>query len=112
MISQRLFQLEKDIAELLLTKLEHEEITLERAAEISKCVLHALPDNLTDEQIDSILPKLDDQFIELAIVVHKYLKEKEEKQKDQVASQAELLMHQGRIEDALKIMHEHISKKL
>ena len=42
------------------------EITPERASQISQFVLSFLPENLTEEQIQSLIPKLDDHFFELS----------------------------------------------
>ena len=57
-----LFQLEQDIANLLLDKLEDFELSFERASKIAKFVLSHLPENLTDAQVMEILPSLDDEF--------------------------------------------------
>lgn len=66
-----LFKLEQDIAKLLLDKLEHFEISFERASQIAKFILSHLPENLTDDQVRKILPSLDDEFVELVGIVHK-----------------------------------------
>lgn len=112
MISQKLYQLEKDIASLLLDKLEKDQITLERAAQISKYVLQALPDNITDEEIYHILPYLDDHFIELAAVIHNHLKAKQELEKQATVDEATRLIHQGNLDEAIKLMQNHITKKI
>ncbi|MBI2593131.1 hypothetical protein HYW44_00615 [Candidatus Daviesbacteria bacterium] len=112
MISPKLYQLQKDIASLLLDKLEKDQITIERAAQISKYVLQALPDNLTDEQIDKILPSLDDHFVELAGVVHQHLKAKEELEKQATVDQATKLIHQGNLDQAVKLMTNHMQQKI
>ena len=111
MISQRLSQLEKEIALLLIEKLEHQQITLERAAEISRFIIISLPDNLTDKQVDDILPTLDDHFIELAAVVNKHLDEKMEIEKKSTIDDATKLIHQGKLDEAVKMMNNHITKK-
>lgn len=107
-----LFQLEQDIANLLLDKLEHFELTFERAAAIAKFVLAHLPDNLTDEQVKQIIPSLDDEFIELAGVVHKHLSEYEEKYKDEVTKTVEDLMKHKHFEEANKLMSDYFKRKL
>ncbi len=112
MISQKLYQLEKEIAAFLLDKLEHEEITLEKAAVIARYVLKALPDNLSDEQIDRIIPTLDDTFVELAAVVHKHVREHEAVMADAIASQAEVMIKKGKLDEALQLMNDHIAKKI
>lgn len=111
MTSQKLFQLEQQIATLLLNKLEYIQITPERASQIAKFTLEHLPANLTDEQVSKILPSLDDQYYELAEVVHSYLKAYEEANRDKVATEAQTLIHQGKIQEASKLMENYFSQK-
>lgn len=112
MISHKLFSLERDIAEFLLNKLEHKEMTLGKAAEISRFVIKNLPDNLTDEQIDKILPSLDDRFIELTSLVHIHLLEYEEKNRQKLITVTEELIHQNKLEKANNLMKNYFNKKL
>ncbi len=67
--------LEQDIVNLLLDKLEYSDMTLERASLIAKFVLAHLPENLSHTQLETILPTLDSEFIEIAGVIHKYMNE-------------------------------------
>jgi len=112
MISTKVFLLEKDIATFLLDKLEQKNITIERASEISRFVIKNLPDNLTDEQIDKILPSFDDKFIELTSLVHIHLLEYEEKNRQKLISEAEKLIHQKKINEASNLMKDYFNKKL
>lgn len=111
MASQELFKLEKDIALLLLNRLEHLQMTEERAGEIARFTLQALPENLTDEQVRKILPSLDDKFFELAEIVHKHLEEYKEAQKNNIIGEATHLIHQGRINEANKLMKNYFASK-
>jgi len=77
-----LFQVEQEIAKLLLIKLEKFDITFDRASQIAKFILSHLPENLTDEQVMKIIPSLDDQFFELSELVHKHMLGYEEKYKE------------------------------
>ena len=72
-------KLEHDIANVLLDKLEYSDMSFERASLIAKFVLAHLPENLTDAQLETILPTLDSEFIEIAGVVHRYMNEYEKK---------------------------------
>lgn len=88
-------QLEQEIALLLLDKLEHFEISFERASQIAGFILAHLPENLTDEQLKNLLPALDDEFFELAGIVHKHMLEYEEKYKtEQIKNVQEILKHE------------------
>lgn len=106
-----LFKLEQDIAKLLLTKLEHFEITFERASQIAKFILSHLPEDLTDEQVIQILPTLDDEFIELASIVHKHMVEYEEKYKEKITQGIEDLIRHKHFDEASRLAKEYFSKK-
>ncbi|OGK21530.1 hypothetical protein A3C23_04805 [Candidatus Roizmanbacteria bacterium RIFCSPHIGHO2_02_FULL_37_13b] len=111
MTSQKLYDLETDVASLLLDRLEKEQITLQRAAQISKYILRALPDTITDEQIDKILPILDDEFVELSNIVHKHLMLKQELDKDLGITEAEKLIHEGKLQQSIDLMNNYITQK-
>ena len=61
-----LSNLRQEISNLLVKKLENLEMTPERASEIAQFIIKALPADLTDSQLEKILPSLDDEFFELA----------------------------------------------
>jgi hypothetical protein len=107
-----LFQVEQEIAKLLLTKLEHFEITFERAAQIAKFILAHLSENLTDAQIMQIIPSLDDEFTELAGVVHKHLLDYEEKHKEDVIKNAQDLVKHQDFQQASGLISDYFSRKL
>jgi len=112
MTSQKLYELERKTASLLLDKLEHQEITLHRAAQIAQYITKALPDNITDNQIDSFIPQLDDTFIELAGIVHTHMKELDEIKSKNIATEAERLLKEHKFSEALSIMNTHLANKL
>lgn len=107
-----LFNLEKDIVNLLLDKLESYNITLDRASQIAKFVLIHLPDNLTDEQIKKIIPSLDDEFIELAGVVHKYMDDFDQKYKEETVKKMENLIKHKHFEEANNLVKAYLEKKI
>ena len=107
-----LFQLEQGIAKLLLAKLEHFEISLERASQIAKFILAHLPGNLTDEQLAQIIPSLDDEFAELAGIVHKHMLEYEEKHKDEVAKNVQDLVKHQHFQAASSQASDYLNRKL
>lgn len=107
-----LFNLEKDIVNLLLDKLENADINPEKASIIAKFVLAHLPENLTDEQLKQILPTLDDEFIELAGIVHKYLNEYEDKEKTKITKEVHDLIKSGKMDEASNMMKSYFNKKV
>ncbi|MCL5784618.1 MAG: hypothetical protein M1142_04690 [Patescibacteria group bacterium] len=104
--------LERDITNLLLYKLEHLEITPERAALIAQFTLVHLPENLTDEQLKQILPALDDEFIELAGIIHQYMNKFEEETKQKIAQDAQALIKSGHFDKASTMMREYFKRRL
>lgn len=107
-----LFEVEQKVAKLLLTRLEHFEISLERASQIARFVLAHLPDNLTDEQVLQVVPSLDDEFTELAGIVHKHLLDYEEKHKEGVIKNVrDLIKHQD-FQQASSLMSDYFNRKL
>ena len=103
-------KLEKEIAELLLTKLEHLDIPLDRASAIAKFTLKSLPDGLTDDQVRQIIPKLDDEFVELADIVYKHMVEFEEKYKKPVVlDEVNELVKNKHFDQANKLMKDYFS---
>ena len=68
-----LSRLESDLALLLLKKLYEQEIGWEKAKSIAKFILKAIPENISDDELLKIIPKLDDNFPQLASIVIKYL---------------------------------------
>lgn len=109
--STLLFQLEKDIAILLINNLESYNLTLERASQIAKFILLHLPDALTDEQVMQIVPSLDDEFYELAGIVFKYLYSYETSYKDLAQKQLEGLIRHKHFADASKLATDYFKRK-
>ena len=105
-----LSQVEKEIAQLLLTKLEHLDISLERVSQIARFVLQTLPEDLTDEQVQEIIPKLDDEFYELVEIVNKHMSEYEEKYKPIILEEVRKLTQEGNFDQASKLMQDYFTK--
>lgn len=106
------FQVEQEIANLLLDRLKYMQLTPERAVQIAKFVVKAIPSHMSDQQILDIIPRLDDQFIELASIVHKHLEEYEKTHKPIIKRQIEELMKQGHFQKASDFMKKYFENKL
>jgi hypothetical protein len=111
MTSQLADKLEKDIADYLLTNLESENISIERASAISKFILKTLPENISDSQIKELVPKLDSEFIELSMIVHQSLLSYEESQKQTLIDEATALIHHKNLDKASSLMSNYFAKK-
>ena len=105
-------RLEREIAELLLNKLEHLEITPKRASQIARFVLNTLPDGMTNKDTQRLLPELDDEFFELSEIVYKHMSEYEEKYKSLVLDEASSLVKHGRLEEASDLMRKYFEEKI
>lgn len=80
-------EIETQVADLLLDRLKHHNISVARAREIAKHVLQMIPEHLTNDDMRKIIPRLDDNFAELAEIVHSYLGKTDEKMKAEVIPQ-------------------------
>jgi hypothetical protein len=98
--STLLLQLEKDVATMLLTKLENRDLTFERASQIAKFILAHLPENMPDDQLEKIVPSLDDKFVELADIVDKYLMEFEQKEGETLSREISELLKNKHFDEA------------
>lgn len=112
MSSVKVFEIEKEIARLLIDKLEHLEITPNRASEIARFTLSTLPEDLTDDQLEKIIPSLDDRYYELAGIVHQHLNKYENINKEETQQKASLLIKQGKLEEASTLLKEYFNNKI
>ncbi len=72
-------QLESAIVATIGKKLALKEISGDRAKEIAQMILERLPEDITDEQIKALLPRLDDQIGELSEMVYEIVREEDDK---------------------------------
>lgn len=107
-----LFQVEQEIARLLLVKLEKFNITFERASQIAKFILAHLPENLTDEQVVKIIPSLDDQFYELSELVHKHMLGYEEKYKENTIKNMQDMIKHKHFQEASNMAFKYFEQKV
>ena len=105
-------ELEKEIAELLVNKLEHLDISLDRAAQIAKFTLKSLPQGLSDEEVRAMVPKLDDEYYELSDIVYKHMKDYEEKYKSVVLDEAGDLVSHKHFDEAKQLLDNYFKKKM
>jgi hypothetical protein len=104
--------IEREVAKLLLDKLKNGEMTIERATQIARFVLKTLPKNLSEEKLSEVVPKLDDEFIELSGVVYKYMLTYEEEYKPLVLEEVNDLVVHKHFEEANQLMKKYFKKKL
>lgn len=62
-------KVQSDIVNLITQKIKSGEMSQDRAQQIAAMVLEKVPENISREELLKVIPKLDDEFIELADVV-------------------------------------------
>ncbi len=98
------FELKKAIVKELLKRLSNESIDSQRVSDIASYTINIIPENLNEQSMKLLIPKLDDKYSELAPIVYKYLKDQENKQKqDAVIKKMERLIKFGKIEEAITV---------
>ncbi len=96
------------IVNLIKFKVSHDEMTDQRAKDIADYVLEKMPSNISYEHLMTTLPKLDDQFQELADVVMPIMTEYEKRVKEEVEKLINRLIADGRLDDARKVIQTTI----
>lgn len=107
-----LFQVEQEIAKLLLVKLEKFDISFKRASQIAKFILSHLPENITDEQVIKIIPSLDDKFYELSELVHKHMLDYEEKYKEDTIKNMQDMIKHKHFQEASNMAFKYFEQKV
>ncbi len=98
---------EKTVA--LVTKgLEEGEMSEERARAIAQMILEKIPEGISDKELMNVLPKLDDEFKELADVVMPIITEYELKVRKAVEQKVLKLVRQKKFKQALKLTRQGI----
>ncbi len=105
-------KLETEIAELLVAKLEREEITLERASQIARFVLDSLPESISEEEVKNLIPKLDNEFYELSDIVYNHMMESGVYDKREINTEAEELKKRNELQKAENLLKSYFKKKL
>lgn len=72
-------KIQSDIVTLITERIKEGKMSQDRAQQIAQMVLEQLPEDITLEELYKIVPKLDDQFHELAEVVVPVMVEYEKK---------------------------------
>lgn len=106
------FQVEQEIANLLLNRLEHMQITPERAAQIARFVVKTIPQQMTDKQMMGIVSHLDDEFVELASVVQKHLDDYEKTNEPVIEHKVDELMKHGQFQEAVSLIQKYFEHRI
>jgi len=72
-------KVQSDVVALITERLKSGEMSQERSKKIATMVLEKLPENISYQELMQVIPKLDDEFLELAGVVVPIMSEYEKK---------------------------------
>lgn len=101
-------QVQAQIVSLITSKLQSGEMSEERAREIAAMVLEKLPEDLSDQELMLVLPKLDDNFRELSDVVMPIIIDYEKKIKNTIEEKVLKLVREQRFQQALQLAKQGI----
>jgi hypothetical protein len=105
------FRIEREIAMLLISKLENQEITPKKASQVAHFITNTIPDNISDESMMELIPSLDDQFFELASIVAIHIREYEDRYRPIVETKVQTLIDNGQFSEASSLMTKYFQKK-
>ena len=108
----KVVELEKRIADLIIKKLKSQEITAERAQDISRYVLKAVREDMTDDELAQVVPQLDDVYGELAPIVYEELKKFDHAVEEKLRQRVEELIKEGKTEIAAELASRYLGKDL
>lgn len=100
---------QKAIVDVITAKLEAGSMTDERAKQIAKFVLDMLPEDISYQKLIDVIPKLDDDFSELATAVVPIMSAYEKKVKQAVDAQIHKLIDSGKLDEALALTKKAIA---
>jgi hypothetical protein len=101
-------KVQAQVVSLLTKGLEAGTISEERARAIAKIVLEKLPEGLSDQELMSILPKLDDDFKELSDIVLPIMIEYEERIRKVVEERVLNLVRARKFSEAIEMTRKAI----
>ncbi len=103
-------QIELQVVEFIKAKLADGTLTEERAQAISQIVLDILKPGMSFEELYKVIPKLDDQFSELAPIVLPLVRDYEERIVKEAQKSVQHLIHQGQFDAASKLAEQAVKQ--
>lgn len=103
-------KLEEQVVELIQKKLADGSLTEERAQAMSKATLEILRPGMSFDELYKAVPKLDDQYQELAPIVLPIVREYEERVVSQAQKGVSELIRQGQYDAAVKLSKKVVSQ--
>ncbi len=101
-------RVQKQVVELITSGLEAGTLSEDRARGIAKMILETLPENLNDQDLMFLIPKLDDEFRELSDVVLPIILEYELKLRQAVEQKVLELLRARKFKEATEAAQKGI----
>lgn len=105
-------KIERDILEIIESKLRTGQMNAERAREIARFVLESFRPHMTLDEIYKVAPTLDKHFKELIPVVLQVATDYEQKVKQIVIEHVDNLIKNGKIEESVSLLKNALNKKI
>ncbi len=93
-------KIQEDVLALISSKLKSGEMSQDRARRIADMILKKLPEDISYEELMKVIPKLDDEFVELADIVVPIMAEYEKKIHKYLEQKVLALVKQGKLDEA------------
>ena len=93
-------KVQKDVLDLISKKLKSGKMSQDRAKRIADMVIKKLPEDISYEEIMKVIPKLDDEFIELSEIVVPIMVEYEKKLHKYLEARVLELVRKGKYKEA------------
>ncbi len=100
--------IKKRSVEVISQKLSDKEIDNNRAKEIAKHVLDSLSGDFTYDTLMSLIPKLDDDYKELTVVIFPVVLEYQRKISEETKNTVSHLLKNKRFGDALRLINKSL----
>ncbi len=95
-------KIQKQVLDLISDRLEKGEMSKERARKIADMIIKKLPENISYEELLQVIPKLDDEFVELSDIVVPIMTEYERNLHKDLEERVLSLVRTGKIDLARK----------
>ena len=103
--------IQEKIVELITKRLSSGQMTPERAKEIAGMILDKMPDNISYDDLISILPKLDDHFDELSQIIVPVMLDYEKRMREEINIKIDEHLNMKNFDEVLRLAREAIEKE-
>lgn len=99
------------IVQLITKSLNSGHMTPERAKEIARLILEKMPEDVSFEELISVIPRLDDHFHELSQVIVPVMLDYEKRMREEINKKIDEHLSQKNFDEVLRLAREAIEKE-